>query len=145
MQVFYFFIFSKQRLCIFSQKLSNENKERLYKIQKHPTSLFYHVLLIKQNECICSRQRVVRKSSSSHQSSCQAIKLWCDQSVNIRIADRNLHIDMHCTCMFPAWIWIYRQVKNRWNVRMLFLLINIISKKNQLKPTGPNMSLPKIC
>ena len=26
-------------------------KQRLYKIQKRPTSLFYHVLLIKQNEC----------------------------------------------------------------------------------------------
>ena len=36
---------------VFSQKLSNENKQRLYKIQKRPTSLFYHVLLIKQNEC----------------------------------------------------------------------------------------------
>ena len=51
MQAFYFFNFFKQRLCIFSQKLSNENKQRLYKIQKCPTSLFYHVLLIKQNEC----------------------------------------------------------------------------------------------
>ena len=50
MQAFY--LFFKQRLCIFSQKLSNENKQRLYKIQKRPTSLFYHVLLIKQNECI---------------------------------------------------------------------------------------------
>ena len=48
LSIFYFF---KQRLCIFSQKLSNENKQRLYKIQKRPTSLFYHVLLIKQNEC----------------------------------------------------------------------------------------------
>ena len=38
---------------IFCQKLSNnENKQRLYKIQKRPTSLFYHVLLIKQNECM---------------------------------------------------------------------------------------------
>ena len=27
----------KQRLCIFSQKLSNENKQQLYKIQKPPT------------------------------------------------------------------------------------------------------------
>ena len=51
MQAFYFFNSFKQRLCIFSQKLSNENKQRLYKIQKRPTSLFYHVLLIKQNEC----------------------------------------------------------------------------------------------
>ena len=42
----------KQRLYIFSLKLSNENKQRLYKIQKCPTSLFYQVLLIKQNECI---------------------------------------------------------------------------------------------
>ena len=50
MQVF--FSFFKQRLYIFSLKLSNENKKRLYKIQKRPTSLFYHVLLIKQNECI---------------------------------------------------------------------------------------------
>ena len=47
----YFFNSFKQRLCIFSKKLSNENKQRLYKIQKSPTSLFYHVLLIKQNEC----------------------------------------------------------------------------------------------
>ena len=47
----YFFNSFKQQLCIFSQKLSNENKQRLYKIQKRPTSLFYHVLLIKQNEC----------------------------------------------------------------------------------------------
>ena len=31
---------------------TNENKQRLYKIQKCLTSLFYHVLLIKQNECI---------------------------------------------------------------------------------------------
>ena len=45
------FIFFKQRLYIFSLKISNENKQRLYKIQKHLTSLFYHVLLIKQNEC----------------------------------------------------------------------------------------------
>ena len=53
MQAFYLFIlFFKQGLCIFSQKLSNENKQRLYKIQKRPTSLFYHVLLIKQNECM---------------------------------------------------------------------------------------------
>ena len=51
MQAFYLFYFLKQRLCIFSQKLSNKNKQRLYKIQKHPTSLFYHSLLIKQNEC----------------------------------------------------------------------------------------------
>ena len=46
---FYFF---KQRLYIFSVILSNKNKQRLYKIKKRPTSLFYHVLLIKQNECI---------------------------------------------------------------------------------------------
>ena len=52
MEAFQFFNFFKQRLCIFCQKLSNENKQRLYKIQKSPTSLFYHVLLIKQNECI---------------------------------------------------------------------------------------------
>ena len=39
-----------QQLCTFSQKLSNKNKQQLYKIQKRPTSLFYHVLLIKQNE-----------------------------------------------------------------------------------------------
>ena len=45
------FLFFKQRLYIFCQKLSNENKQRLYKIQKRPTSLFYHVLLIKHNEC----------------------------------------------------------------------------------------------
>ena len=51
MQTFYFLNFFKQQLCIFSQKLSNKNKQRLYKIQKRPTSLFYHVLLIKQNEC----------------------------------------------------------------------------------------------
>ena len=51
MEAFQFFNFFKQRLCIFCQKLSNENKQRLYKIQKSPTSLFYHVLLIKQNEC----------------------------------------------------------------------------------------------
>ena len=44
------FIFFKQQLYIFSVMLSNENKQRLYKIQKRPTSLFYHVLLIKQNE-----------------------------------------------------------------------------------------------
>ena len=37
---------------IFSQILRNENKQQLYKIQKRPTSLFYHVLLIKQNECM---------------------------------------------------------------------------------------------
>ena len=42
----------KQRLYIFSVILSNKNKQQLYKIQKRPTSLFYHVLLIKQNECI---------------------------------------------------------------------------------------------
>ena len=48
MQAFYFY---EQRLCIFSQKLSNENRQELYKIQKPLTSLFYHVLLIKQNEC----------------------------------------------------------------------------------------------
>ena len=47
-----FFLSFKQRLCIFSLKISNENKQRLYKIQKPSTSLFYHVLLIKQNECI---------------------------------------------------------------------------------------------
>ena len=41
----------KQRPYIFSVILSNQNKQRLYKIQKRPTSLFYHVLLIKQNEC----------------------------------------------------------------------------------------------
>ena len=52
MQAFYFFNFFKQRLCIFSQKLSNENKQRLYEIQKCPTSLFYHFIIIKQNECI---------------------------------------------------------------------------------------------
>ena len=46
-----FFLFFKQRLYIFSLKMSNENKQRLYEIQKRPTSLFYHVLLIKQNEC----------------------------------------------------------------------------------------------
>ena len=46
-----YFLFFKQRLYIFSQKLSNENKQRLYKIQNRPTSLFYHVLLIKHNEC----------------------------------------------------------------------------------------------
>ena len=51
MQTFYFLNFFKQQLCIFSQKLSNKNKQRLYKIQKCPTSLFYHALLIKQNEC----------------------------------------------------------------------------------------------
>ena len=51
MQTFYFWNFFKQQLCIFSQKLSNKNKQRLYKIQKCPTSLFYHALLIKQNEC----------------------------------------------------------------------------------------------
>ena len=51
MEAFQFFNFFKQRLCIFCQKLSNENKQRLYKIQKSPTSLFYHVLLIKHNEC----------------------------------------------------------------------------------------------
>ena len=51
MQAFYFFNFFKQRICIFSQKLSNENKQRLYEIQKCPTSPFYHVLHIKQNEC----------------------------------------------------------------------------------------------
>ena len=51
MQTFYFWNFFKQQLCIFSQKLSNKNKQRLYKIQKRPTSLFYHALLIKQNEC----------------------------------------------------------------------------------------------
>ena len=44
----------KQQLCIFSQKISNKNKQQLYKIQKRPTGLFYHVLLIKQNECSCS-------------------------------------------------------------------------------------------
>ena len=44
-------LFFKQRLHIFSVMLSNKNKQRLYKIQKRPTSLFYHVLLIKQNEC----------------------------------------------------------------------------------------------
>ena len=51
MQTFYSLDFLKQQLCIFSQKLSNKNKQRLYKIQKCPTSLFYHALLIKQNEC----------------------------------------------------------------------------------------------
>ena len=45
-------MFFKQRLCIFSQKLSNKNKQQLYKIPKQPSSLFYHMLLIKQNECI---------------------------------------------------------------------------------------------
>ena len=54
MQVFYFF---KQRLYIFLVILSNKNKQRLYKIQKRPTSLFYHVLLIKQNECILGNRR----------------------------------------------------------------------------------------
>ena len=66
MQAFYFFDFFKQRLCIFSQKLSNENKQRLYKIQKRPTSLFYHVLLIKQNDCIIyivHRHMTIGKSS----------------------------------------------------------------------------------
>ena len=47
-----FFYFFKQRLYIFSLKISNEHKQRLYKIQKHPTSLFYRVLLKKQNECM---------------------------------------------------------------------------------------------
>ena len=51
MQAFYLFKFFKQGLCIFSQKLSNENKQPLYKIQKCQTDLFNHVLLIKQNEC----------------------------------------------------------------------------------------------
>ena len=46
------FLFFKEWLHIFSLRISNENKQRLYKIQKHPTSLFYHVLLIKQNECM---------------------------------------------------------------------------------------------
>ena len=31
-------LFFKQRLYIFCQKLSNENKQRLYKIQKRPTT-----------------------------------------------------------------------------------------------------------
>ena len=57
MEAFQFFNFFKQRLCIFCQKLSNENKQRLYKIQKSPTRLFYHVLLIKQNECTRSNDR----------------------------------------------------------------------------------------
>jgi hypothetical protein len=45
----YFFL--SNDYTFFSVILSNENKQRLYKIQKRPTSLFYHVLLIKQNEC----------------------------------------------------------------------------------------------
>ena len=49
------FIFLKQRLYIFSVILSNQNKQQLYKIQKRPTSLFYHVLLIKQSECMYLR------------------------------------------------------------------------------------------
>ena len=77
MQVLYFFEFFKQRLYqnlpegfglyIFSLKLNNENKQRLYKIQKRPTSLFYHVLLIKQNECtlrkIVSNFKIKKKKS----------------------------------------------------------------------------------
>ena len=55
-------LFFKQWLYIFCQKLSNENKQRLYKIQKSPTSLFYHVLLIKQNECIQGRSLVIQRS-----------------------------------------------------------------------------------
>ena len=35
----------------FLSKTSNENKQRLYKIQKCPTSLLLHVLLINLNEC----------------------------------------------------------------------------------------------
>ena len=52
MQAYCYFLSFKQQLYIFCQKLSNENKQRLYKIQKRLTSLFYHVLLIKQNECM---------------------------------------------------------------------------------------------
>ena len=55
MQVFFF----KQWLYIFSLKISNENKQRLHKIQKHPTSLFYHVLLKKQNECNLGKSQLV--------------------------------------------------------------------------------------
>ena len=54
----------KQRLYIFSVILSNENKQRLYKIQKRPTSLFYHVLLIKQNECILKKPLCAMCSNS---------------------------------------------------------------------------------
>ena len=68
MEAFQFFNFFKQRLCIFCQKLSNENKQRLYKIQKSPTSLFYHVLLIKQNECMGAgwqRERIIPNFNES--------------------------------------------------------------------------------
>ena len=51
MKMLYFLIFlSNDYVYIFSLKLSNKNKQWLYKIQKCPTSLFYHALLIKQNE-----------------------------------------------------------------------------------------------
>ena len=50
-----------QAYCLFYFFLSNdsnENKQRLYKIQKRPTSLFYHVLLIKQNECTVFHEKI---------------------------------------------------------------------------------------
>ena len=56
----------KQRLYIFSLKLSNENKQRLYKIQKCPTSLFYQVLLMKQNECNTSILSWIKKHLTSY-------------------------------------------------------------------------------
>jgi hypothetical protein len=40
--------FLKQQLYIFSLKISNENKQRLYKIQKHPTSLFLSCVAYKK-------------------------------------------------------------------------------------------------
>ena len=48
-------------------KLSNENKQRLYKIQKRPTSLSYHVLLIQHNEVLegaCNNELLRVKNNS---------------------------------------------------------------------------------
>ena len=78
-----FLFFFKQRLCIFCQKLSNENKQWLYKIQKSPTSLFYHVLLIKQNEVLKNCRhggRGCQKSGKSCQRCLLMVPSWISWS-----------------------------------------------------------------
>ena len=42
---------NKQRLSKFSDKLSNKNKQRPWKLEKLETSLFFTALLIKYDKC----------------------------------------------------------------------------------------------
>ena len=87
--VFYFF---KQQICIFSQKLSNENKQQLHKIQKGPTSLLYHVLLKKQNECIDYRLIILFFNILSY------------SEVPNRRADRNKRAGLETNSTLPAFL-----------------------------------------